>query len=140
MFHWHLQILYWKRYDVKATILDEKEFADANREEKTKNDTPIINERNDDTEVIDRMVEDEIEEQTLNRLSKTQRFHLECTLKNPKDIWNEFTVVDNSSFDFSKNNSLLNQKSKNFFGLEKKKGNVMRCFGLIFTADASFKY
>ena len=56
-----------------------------------------------------------------------------------KDIWNEFIVVDNSSFVFSKVNSLLNKKSKNFFGLEKKKGNVMQRFGLIFTEDTSFK-
>ena len=115
-----------------------KELADANREEETKNDIPAINERNDDTEVIDRMIEDEIEDQTLSRLSKAEKFYLECTLKNPKDVWNEFTVVDNSSFVFSKTNSLLNQKSKNFFGLEKK-GNVMQCFGLIFTEGPSFK-
>ena len=120
---------------LEATILAEKELADANREEKAINDIPVINERNDDTEVIDRMVEDEIEAQTLNRLSKAERFYLECTLKNPKDIWNEFTVVENSSFDFSKINSLLNQKSKTFFRLEKNKGNVMQCFGLIFTED-----
>ena len=47
--------------------------------------------------------------------------------------------MGNSNFDFSKVNHLLNQKSKNFFGLEKKKGNVMQCFGLIFTEDTSFK-
>ena len=62
-----------------------------------------------------------------------------CSAKNPKDIWNEFTIVDNSNFDFSKVNNLLNQKSKNFFGLEKKKGNVMQCFGLICTEDTTFK-
>ena len=31
-----------------------------------------------------------------------------------------------SNFDFSKVNNLLKQKSKNFFGLEKKKGNTMK--------------
>ena len=93
---------------LEATILAKIEFTDSNREEEAKTDTPVINERNNDTEVIDRMVEDEIEHQTLNRLSKAEKFYLECTLKNPKDIWNEFTVVDNSSFDFSNINSLRN--------------------------------
>ena len=46
---------------------------------------------------------------------------MECQLSNPKDVWNEFTFVDNSNFDFSKIGRLLNQKSKNSFLLEKKK-------------------
>ena len=62
-------------------------------------------------------------------------FYLDCTLKNPKDIWNEFIFVDNSNFDFSKVNTLLNQKSKNYFALEKRNGNTMKCFGLIFTEN-----
>ena len=71
--------------------------------------------------------------------TKWEKFYLECTLKNPKDVWNEFTVVDNTSFEFSKTNTLLNQKSKNFLSVEKKKGDAMQCFGLIFTEDSSFK-
>ena len=66
---------------LEPTILAEKELADANREEETKNEIPAINERNDDTEVIDRMIEDEIEDQTLSRLSKAENFYLECTMK-----------------------------------------------------------
>ena len=50
-------------------------------------------------------------------------FYLGCTLKNAKDGWNEFTFVDNSNFDFNKINTLLNQKSKNCFVLEKGSGN-----------------
>ena len=42
---------------LEATILAEKELADANREEEAKNDNAAINERNEDTETIDRMVE-----------------------------------------------------------------------------------
>ena len=47
-------------------------------------------------------------------------FYMECTLKNPKDIWMECTFVDNSSLDMIKVNSLLNQKSKNYYFLENK--------------------
>ena len=72
-------------------------------------------------------------------LSKAEIFYLDCEITNPKDIWNEFTFVDNSNFDFAKVNSLLNQKSKNYFLLEKKKGCEMKCFGLRFTEDILFK-
>ena len=61
---------------LEVTILAEKELANANREEEAINDIPVINERNDDTEVIDKMVEDEIKAQTLNRLSKAEMFYL----------------------------------------------------------------
>ena len=71
---------------LEATILAERELAVANREEETKFEIPAINERNDDTEVIDRMIEDEIENQHLSRLSKAEKFYLECTLKNPKHV------------------------------------------------------
>ena len=47
--------------------------------------------------------------------------------------------VDNSNFDFSKINSFLNQKSKNYFLLEKKKEKSMMCFGLMYTEDIAFK-
>ena len=121
----------------EAMLLAEKELT-RNVQEEVK-DNNDANERNEDTEVIDRMVEDEIDLQTQSRLSKAEVFYLECTLKNPKDIWNEFTFVDNSNFDFSKVNNLLNQKSKNFFVLEKKKGNTIKRFGLIFSEDTAFK-
>ena len=124
---------------LEATILAERELASANREEETKFEVPTVNERNEDTEIIDRMIEDEIEDQSLSTLSKAEKIYLECTLKNPKDVCNEFTVVDNSNFEFSITNTLLNQKSKNFLSVEKKKGDAMQCFGLIFTEDTSFK-
>ena len=61
---------------LEATILAEKELAGANREEETKIEVPAINERNDDTEAIDRMIEDEIEDQIFSRLSKAEKFIL----------------------------------------------------------------
>ena len=54
-------------------------------------------------------------------LSKAEIFYLECQVKNPKDIWSEFTIVDNDNFDFSKTATLLNKKSKNCFLLEKER-------------------
>ena len=54
---------------LEATILAERELASANREEETKFEVPTVNERNEDTEIIDRMIEDEIEDQSLSRLS-----------------------------------------------------------------------
>ena len=66
-------------------------------------------------------------------------FYLNCKFSDPKDIWNDFFFVDNSNIDFTKVKSLLNQKSKSYFLLEKKKGNKMKCFGLFFTEDISFK-
>ena len=103
----------------EATLLAEKELATNIQEEGEVKDNSDINEGNEDTEVIDTMVEDELESQTQSRLSKAEMFYLGCTLKNPKDVWNEFTFVDNSNFDFNKINTLLNQKSKNCFVLEK---------------------
>ena len=66
-------------------------------------------------------------------------FYLVCTLKNSKDIWNEFTFVDNSNLDFNKINNLLNQKSKNCFVLENRSGSTMKCFGFIFMEAIAFK-
>ena len=125
----------------EATLLAERELAQNSQEEKDtseekeKNDA---NEGNEDTEVIDRMVEEESVAQNQIQLSNAEKFYLNCNLKNLKDIWNEFTFVDNSYFDFTKINSLLNQKSKNFFGLEKKKGFTMKCFSLIYSEETAF--
>ena len=123
----------------EATLLAEKELATNIQEEGEVKDNSDTTEGNEDTEVIDTMVKDELESQTLSQLSKAEMFYLGCTLKNPKDVWNEFTVVDNSNFDFNKINTLLNQKSKNCFVSEKRSGNTMKCFGLIFTEDTAFK-
>ena len=73
---------------LEATILAERELAIANREEETKIEVPTVNDRNEETEIIDRMIIEEIEDQSLKRLSKAEKFYLDCTLKNPKDIWN----------------------------------------------------
>ena len=96
----------------EATLLAEKELASNTREEGEVKDNSDINEGNEDTEVIDTMVIEESEPYPRSQLSKAEMFYLECTLKNPKDIWNEFTVVDNSNFDLNKTNTLLNQKNK----------------------------
>ena len=85
------------------------------------------------------MVLEEMDASARSWLSKAEMFYFDCTLRNPKDIWNEFTFVDNSNFDFSKVNTLLNQKSKNYFVLEKRNGNAPKCFGLIFSEDTAFK-
>ena len=85
MRHGHLQIFIETDMMLEATILAEKELANANLEEEQENAT--INERNENTEAIDTMVEDEIDtqslSQTLNRLSNAEMFYLGCTLKNP---------------------------------------------------------
>ena len=124
---------------LEATILAEKELAANTREEGEVKDNSEINVGNEDTEIIDTMVIEESEPYPRSQLSKAEKFYLECTLKNPKDIWNEFIVVDNSNFDLNKTNTLLNQKSKNYFVLEKRSGNTNKCFGLIFTEDTAFK-
>ena len=36
------------------------------------------------------------------RLSNAEMFYLHCTLKNPKDVWNEFAAIDTNSFDTTK--------------------------------------
>ena len=68
----------------EATLLTEKELATNIQEEGEVKDNSDINEGNEDTEVIDTMVEDELESQTQSGLSKAEMFYLGCTLKNPK--------------------------------------------------------
>ena len=55
-------------------------------------------------------------------LSRAEFFYLDCQVKNPKDVWNEFTIIDNDNFDFSKTTTLLNQNSKKLFFTRKKEG------------------
>ena len=81
----------------EAKLLVEKELASNVQEEEKDNNN--ADESSKDTEVIDRIVKDEIDLQTQSRLSKAEMFYLECTLKNHNDLWNEFTSVDNSNFD-----------------------------------------
>jgi hypothetical protein len=58
----------------EATLLAEKELA-SNVQEEEEEDKNDANERNKDTEVIDRMVEDEIDSQTQSQLSKAEMFY-----------------------------------------------------------------
>ena len=124
---------------LEATILAEKELSGNIQEEGEVQLPQEINEGNEDTEVIDRMILEELDVSSRSRLSKAEMFYLDCTLKNPKDIWSEFTTVDNSNFDLSKVNTILNQKYKNYFVLEKRNGFTHKCFGLIFSEDTAFK-
>ena len=122
--------------DLEATILAEKE-----REGVTERIQPVVDII--DEEMLPANADEIMEEVMLApyefRYSKAEMFYMDCQITNPKDVWNEFTFVDNSNFDFSKIGSLLNQKSKNYFLLEKKKENAMMCFGILFTEDIAFK-
>ena len=124
--------------DLEATIL-------AERAQAIVTDRIRVNENvNVDNEEVKTTDADEVMEDisfTLNEIgfSKAELFYVECQLTNPKDVWNEFAFVDNSNFDFSKITSLLNQKSKNYFLLERKKEKTMMCFGLMYTEDIAFK-
>jgi len=124
---------------LEATILAERELSRNIQEEEEIQLPQEVNEGNDDTEIIDRMILEELNDSSRSRLSKAEMFYLDCTLKNPKDIWSEFTAVDNSNFDLSKVNAILNQKCKNFYILEKRNGCTPKCFGLIFLEDTAFK-
>ena len=121
--------------DLEAPILAEKEW-----EGVTERIQPIV-------DIIDKEMlpanADEIMEEVMLapyefRYSKAEMFYMDCQITNPKDVWNEFTFVENSNFDFSKIGSLLIQKSKNYYLLEKKKENAM-CFGILFTEGIAFK-
>ena len=98
----------------------------------------VVEEEVPRTTDADEVMED-VESLPKYTLSRAEVFYLECPVKNPKDVWNEFTIIDTDNFDFSKTNILLNQKSKNYFLLEKRKGNSMMCFGLKYTEDIAFK-
>ena len=124
---------------LEATILAEKELSSNIQEEREIQVPQEINEGNEDTEIIDRMITKDLDVSSRSRLSKAEMFYLDCTLKNPKDIWSEFTTVDNSNFDLSKVNTILNQKCKNYYVLEKRTGFTHKCFGLIFSEDTAFK-
>ena len=87
---------------LEATILSEKEPRNVTLDAGEEKEDGNVNAGNEDTEVSDKMVEDEISTYTRNKLSNVEIFYMECTLKNPNNIWNEFTFVDNSSFDMTK--------------------------------------
>ena len=48
-------------------------------------------------------------------------FSLERKGKVPKDVWTEFVILETNSIDRSKLDTLIFQKSKDFFALEEKK-------------------
>ena len=62
-------------------------------EEKSDDNVNNINEGNKETEIIGKMLEGEISTQTGSNLLNAEIFYMECTLKNPKDIWSEFTFA-----------------------------------------------
>ena len=67
----------------EATLLAEKDLESNVQEEGEVNVNQDANEGNEDTEVIDRMMLDEMDTSSRSRLSKAEMFYLDCTLKNP---------------------------------------------------------
>ena len=124
--------------DLEATILAERAQAIVTERVRVNEDVNVDNEEVKTTDA-DEVMEDISFTLSEIGFSKAELFYVECQLTNPKDVWNEFAFVDNSNFDFSKITSLLNQKSKNYFLLEKKKEKAMMCFGLMYTEDIAFK-
>ena len=70
----------------EATLLAEKELTSNVQEERETDENQEVNEGNEDTEVIDRMVLEEMDASARSRLSKAEMFYFDCTLKNPKHI------------------------------------------------------
>ena len=93
-------------------------------------------EKAEETKQNERM---EIDISVNEKLSSAEIFYLNCFLRNPKDVWNEFTAIYTNSFDLTKLDSLLCQKSKDFFIWEKRKNCEPKCFGLILTEDISIR-
>ena len=122
--------------DLEATILAEKELEVLSIDEVENRVVVEDTTRATDVEEAMDFGFDSLPEFTLSR---AEMFYLECQLKNPKDEWSEFTMIYKDNFDFSKTASFLNQKCKNYFVLEKRKGNAMKCFGLKYTEDIVFK-
>ena len=120
--------------DLEATILAEKELEvpSISIVENT-----VVEEEVTRTTEADEVMED-VESLPKYTLSRAEFFYLDCQVKNPKDVWNEFTVVDNSSFDFSKQ-TVFSTKKKKLFRIGKEEGKCYAVFGLIFTEDTSFK-
>ena len=121
--------------DLEATILAERALEVPSRRAVedivVEEDIPTITDADEVMEDVDSLSE--------YTLSRAEEIFMECLIRNPKDVWNEFTVIDTDNYDFSKTNALLNQKCKNCFLLEERKGNKMKCFGLHYTGDVSFK-
>ena len=91
---------------MEATILAERELEVPSR---SVVENTLIEEEIPGTVDADEVMED-VYSLSEYMLSRAEKFYLECSVKNPKDVWNEFTVIDLDNFDFSKTNILLNQK------------------------------
>ena len=63
-------MLFRKRYDSGSNISSEKELRNATTAAGEENDDGNVNVGNEDTEIIDKMVDDEISTQTQNKFSK----------------------------------------------------------------------
>ena len=83
--------------------------------------------KNEETRRSERM---DIDISFNERLSSAEILCLQCNLKNPKDVCNEFTAVDTNSLDTTKLDILLCQKSKHFLFWKKKKSCEPNSFGL----------
>ena len=103
--------------DLEATILAERALEVPSRRVVenivVEEDIPAITDADGVMEDVDSLSE--------YTLSRAEKFYMDCTVKNPKDVWNEFTVIDTDNYDFSKTNILLNQKCKTFFFWKERK-------------------
>ena len=90
--------------DLEATILAEKEPAIVTERFHVNEEVGVGNEEVKTTDA-DEVMEDISSTSFESGFSKAELFYVECQLTNPKDVWNEFTFIDNGNFDFSKINS-----------------------------------
>ena len=68
-------------------------------------------------------------------LTEAEKFYLKYEGREPKNIWVEFATFESNSIDISTVDNLVFQKSKDFFSLEKRKGNSPKLFGLMYTEE-----
>ena len=70
-------------------------------------------------------------------LSKCERWYLRFNASNGKEVYSIFELFKTDGLDMSKVDHLIMQKSKDFYLIEKKKGNAVNIAGLIFTEEDS---
>ena len=70
-------------------------------------------------------------------LSKCERWYLRFNASNGKEVYSIFELFKTDGVDMSKVDHLIMQKSKDFYLIQKKKGNAVNIAGLIFTEEDS---
>ena len=76
-----------------------------------------------------------IAELDFNILLEAEKFFVKYEGREPKNVWVEFVTFESNSIDMSTLDNLIFQKSKDFFILEKRKGNSPKLFGLMYTEE-----